>query len=154
MHTANRLMRLLAGAKFGTKKKDYRLVQQALPARMDWHEQLTKEGALGGMNAKHADWGAMPTEHVSCAPPLPPRDMNHNSQGRKDVKLLKEYAIHAQKRKAVPQGTIPCEILVHILAPKYRKSRRRRRRRRRNSEEQLVKDLDLVVKARRGSISG
>ena len=95
VHTANRLMRLLAGSKFGTKKRDYRLVQQALPSCDEWLEQLTKEGAMGGMKARQMGWKDMLAEHVACAPPLPPRDMNHISQGRQDVKLFEEYSIHA-----------------------------------------------------------
>ena len=72
VHTANRLMRLLAVSKFGTKKKDYRLVQQALPARAEWLELLTLDGAQGGMKTTHACWENMFAEHLMCAPPLPP----------------------------------------------------------------------------------
>ena len=50
--------------------------------------------------------------------------MNHIRQGRQDVKLLKEYSTHAQKRKVVPKGTVPCEILTQIFAPNYRKPSR------------------------------
>ena len=76
------------------------------------------------MKATQTCWEATLAKHIVCAPPLPPNDMNYISQGRQDVKLLKEYSIRAHKRKAVPLGTVPCEILAQILAPNYRKPSR------------------------------
>ena len=98
-------------------------MQQALPARAEWLELLTLEGAQGGMKATQTRWEDMFAEHIMWAPPLPPNDMNYISQGRQDVKLLKEHSIHAQKCKAVPLGIVPCEILAQILAPQLPQTR-------------------------------
>ena len=48
---ANQYMRLAAGSKFGTKKRDDRTVQHSLPMGTEWGDLLSLPGAEGGMLA-------------------------------------------------------------------------------------------------------
>ena len=63
----------------------------------------------------------MREEHISVANdlPLPPKDMNQIMQAREDVKKLAKHVIFYKKRKAVPQDSLPVELLVALLAPDY-----------------------------------
>ena len=119
---ANQYMRLAAGSKFGTKKKDYRTVQQSLPTREDWKELLQQPGAQGGMLAHVENWDQMRQEHQEEAQPLPMQSLNYWTQGGEDTKKLTEYVIHTSKRKAVPKGSVPTEILAMTLAPNHRRN--------------------------------
>ena len=60
-------------------------------------------------------------EHISVAndTPLPPKDMNQIMQAREDAKKLAQHVIFCKKRKAVPQDSLPVELLVALLAPNY-----------------------------------
>ena len=51
MKEAYKLLRQLAASKFDVKKRDWRLVKQALPSREEWETLLKKEGCEGGMSA-------------------------------------------------------------------------------------------------------
>ena len=125
MKSAYSLMRRLAGSKFDVKKRDWRLVQQALPTRADWEEVLSKVGNQGGMSARTCTWAEMRQEHVALAAeePLPPSDLNHIQRAKQEVKDLTKYVLFANKRKAVPPNTLPTEILVALLAPNYIKNK-------------------------------
>ena len=127
MKSAYKLMRQLAGSKFDIKKRDWRLIRQALPTRKEWEDLLKEEGCKGGMLAKTCTWKDMREEHVTVASetPLPPRDMNQIQQARQDVKKLAQYVIFCKKRKAVPQDSLPVELLVALLAPNYIQSHTR-----------------------------
>ena len=54
MKSAYKLLRQLAGSKFDIRKRDWRLVKQALPTRKDWEDLLHEEGCKGGMMQKLA----------------------------------------------------------------------------------------------------
>ena len=73
------------------------------------------------MLAKTSTWQEMREEHISVAndTPLPPKDMNQIMQAREDVKKLANHVIFCKKRKAVPQDSLPVELLVALLAPNY-----------------------------------
>ena len=73
------------------------------------------------MMAETCTWHEMREEHISIANelPLPPKDMNHIMQAREDVKKLAKHVIFCKKRKAVPQDSLPVELLVALLAPNY-----------------------------------
>ena len=127
MKTSYALMRRLAGSKFDVKKRDWRLVQQALPSRKEWEDLLVQAGNQGGMKAVTTTWEAMRQEHtdVAAQTPLAPQSMNHVQRAREEIKNLATYVIHASKRKAVPQDALPTEILVALLAPNYVRHRQR-----------------------------
>ena len=57
MKTSFALMRRLAGSKFDVKKRDWRLVQQALPTRSEWETLLAKTGNEGGDECKNKHLG-------------------------------------------------------------------------------------------------
>ena len=122
MKSAYKLLRQLAGSKFDIKKRDWRLVKQALPTRKEWEDLLQEAGCKGGMMAKTSTWHEMREEHISVANdlPLPPKDMNQIMQAREDVKKLAKHVIFCKKRKAVPQDSLPVELLVALLAPNYK----------------------------------
>ena len=88
MKSAYKLLRQIAGSKFDIKKRDWRLVKQALPTRKDWGDLLQEAGCRGGMMAKTSTWQEMREEHISVANdlPLPPMDMNQIMQAREDIK--------------------------------------------------------------------
>ena len=121
MKSAYKLLRQLAGSKFDVKKRDWRLIRQALPTRNEWETLLKEAGCNGGMLAKTSTWQEMRDEHISVASdtPLPPKDMNQIMQAREDVKKLAQHVIFCKKRKAVPQDSLPVELLVALLAHNY-----------------------------------
>ena len=71
------------------------------------------------MSAEQTSWAKVLEEHKSCAGPTPLKDVNHQIAGEEYVKRLREYSVFAQKRRALPQGAPPTEILAMILAPNY-----------------------------------
>ena len=44
MKSAHKLLRQLAGSKFDVKKRDWRLIKQALPTREEWEKTVTGSG--------------------------------------------------------------------------------------------------------------
>ena len=106
MKSAYKLLRQLAGSKFDVKKRDWRLVKQALPTRKEWGKLLQEAGCNGGMLAKTSTWQEMREEHISVAndTPLPPKDMNQIMQAREDVKKLAQHVICCKKKKSCPSG--------------------------------------------------
>ena len=46
-------------------------------------------------------------------------NMNDTTQARKDIRLLTGYVIHGNKRRTVPQGVVPLEVLTMLLAPNF-----------------------------------
>lgn len=79
MKTAFRLMRQLAGSKV-VKKRDWRLIRQALPTRQECENLLREEGCQGGLLAKTTKtttWDHMREEHniIASRTPLPPSDI-------------------------------------------------------------------------------
>ena len=101
MKSAYKLLRQLAGSKFDVKKRDWRLIKQALPTRKEWGKLLQEAGCNGGMLAKTSTWQEMRDEHISVASdtPLPPKDMNQIMQAREDVTKLAQHVIFCKKRK-------------------------------------------------------
>ena len=106
MKSAYKLLRQLAGSKFDVKKRDWRLVKQALPTRKEWEDLLQEAGCKGGMMAKTSRWHEMREEHISVANdlPLPPKDMNQIMQAREDVKKLAKHVIFCKKEESCPSG--------------------------------------------------
>ena len=106
MKSAYKLLRQLAGSKFDIKKRDWRLVKQALPTRKEWEELLQETGCKGGMLAKTSTWHEMREEHISVANdiPLPPKDMNQIMQAREDVTKTGETSYLLQKKESCPSG--------------------------------------------------
>ena len=102
MKSAYKLMRQLAGSKFDVKKRDWRLIRQALPTRKEWEALLKEEGCKGGMLAKTCTWHDMRQEHITVANeiPLPPKDMNQIQQAKQDVKKLEQYVIFCKKTQS------------------------------------------------------
>ena len=98
-------MRRLDGSKFDVEKRDWRLVQQALPTRAEWEHLLKQAGNCGGMLANVSDWATRGAEHISIAEEqeLPPPSMNHVQRARQEVRNLAEYVRFTCKRKAIPR---------------------------------------------------
>ena len=73
------------------------------------------------MAASTTSWADMQAEHQSIAEQLssPPQSMNNAQQARQDIVNLTRHGIYASKLKTVPQGSLPLEILVMLLAPNY-----------------------------------
>ena len=122
MHEAHKLLTLLSRSRYGPKKRDYKALRLSLPTRTEWKEFLAQPGGQGGMLAEETDWQTMLTKHIECAGSPPERNMNFWNDASRDVDRLRSFVVHTKKRRAVPAGTLPAEIIAMCLAPNYNRN--------------------------------
>ena len=107
----------LAGTRWGPKKRMYNESPAALPGASEWMDVWSLPGPQGGMEVVRVDWQEMIKEHKEEAGPLQVWERNDSEEAHMDLKGLKAYARRAGKRKAVPAGSMPLEVLHMILHP-------------------------------------
>ena len=120
MAECHRILRSMAFKKTGPKQRKFSALRTSMPRRSEWLSVWQLPGFEGGMEAVEAEWDSMLSEHITCAPELPPNDMNFLSLAKRDVQRLKEHCVHAAKRKSAPAFSIPTAVLTMVLAPSWR----------------------------------
>jgi len=109
-----RLSFLLAGGRYGPRKRDYSRVQGSLPTAKQWMDVWSLPGGDGGMEATQVNWDDMVdcqlgriagTDLVEDPEKLAVGDLHH---------ILK-YLCRAPKRRGVPMWVCPVELLQMCL---------------------------------------
>ena len=123
----HRLVARLGYVKVGPKKRVYSTLSGALPTQDEWVAHWQKPGFEGGMKVEKVSWEAMTEEHEKAVDEMrqdnPAGDMHLGlrKRGWRDLWRLKKAVLCAPKRRVVPVGTCPCEVLLMILAPNWRR---------------------------------
>ena len=116
----NRLAMLAAGSKVGPKKRSYRTLKGAMPTSEQWQEVWSKAGCEGGMEVEPIDWEQYVNDTIGVAPARPRWRREARWQAMEDIKRTRKYVIKAPKRRAVPKGSVPVELLVMCMSPNWR----------------------------------
>ena len=115
-----RLSRVLGGARFGPKKRDYRCIKLTLLRQEQWLEVWSKEGGQGGTEAEVIDHGEYVREHKECAPPLPSPTREMHAEVEEEVGRIRAYLKRAPQRRATPAGCPRLELVHMLMFPNCR----------------------------------